>query len=330
MAQAPQEERGAAARQVHDHHGHDHGHHGHSHARLGVPPPASSLRRMALSLAVTTVIMVAEALGGWFSGSLALLSDATHMLTDAGSLALAFLALLFAARPADVKRTYGYRRAEVLAAQLNVGALLGLTAWIAWEAIERLRSPARGVDLPIVASIAALGLAGNLAILWVLRQDRGLNVRAAFLHVVSDAVASVGVLAGAALMWLRPDWWWIDPALSLCIAALILWGAIGLVAEITHILMESVPGHLDTGAVSRAMEEASAGVVAVHDLHIWTISSGMYALSAHLVVRPECLAGCDGILHDVKHRLRDDYGIDHTTLQIESVDYDHAHDAPAH
>jgi cobalt-zinc-cadmium efflux system protein len=286
---------------------------------------------MALSLGVTTTIMIAEAIGGWLSGSLALLSDAAHMLTDAASLGLALVAMLFASRPADVKRTYGYRRAEVLAAQLNVAALFALTAWIAWEAYERLRAPAHEIDVRLMASVGTVGLLGNLAILWVLRDDHGINVRAAFLHVLSDAVASVGVVGTAVLMWARPSLWWIDPVLSLAIALLILWGAINLVVEITHILMESVPGHLDVAAVSRTMEAAGGeGVVAVHDLHIWTISSGMYALSAHLVVSPDCLARCDGILAGVKQRLRAEYGIDHTTLQIESVDYDHAHDLQPH
>jgi cobalt-zinc-cadmium efflux system protein len=284
---------------------------------------------MALSLGVTSTIMVAEAIGGWISGSLALLSDAAHMLTDAGSIALALVAMLLAARPADLRRTYGYRRAEVLGAQLNVGALFFLTAWIAWEAVERLRAPAQAIDLSIMSGVGAVGLAGNLLILWVLRHDHGLNVRAAFLHVLSDAVASVGVLTAAAVMWLKPTLWWLDPVLSLAIALLILWGALGLVVEITRILMESAPGHLDVGAVSRSMEGVE-GVVAIHDLHIWTISSGMYALSAHVVVPADCLARCDSILHDVKGRLRAAYGIDHTTLQIESDAYDHAHDAPAH
>ena len=319
----------------HEHHdhacapGHDHDHdHGHSHARIGAPP-GSSVRRMAASLGLTTVIMIAEAVGGWLSGSLALLSDAAHMLTDAGSLALALFAMIFAMRPADLKRTYGYRRVEVLAAQFNVVALFGLTAWIGWEAVERLREAPRAIDTGVMAGVGAIGLAGNLAILWWLRKDHSLNVRAAFLHVLSDAVASVGVLVAALLIYLNPSLWWVDPVLSMAIAALILWGALGLVSEVTDILMEAVPRHLDAEQVARAMERAE-GVVAVHDLHIWTISSGMYALSAHVVVGPDCLARCDDILHEVKGALRGNYRIDHTTLQIESVEYDHTHDAHAH
>jgi cobalt-zinc-cadmium efflux system protein len=181
-----------------------------------------------------------------------------------------------------------------------------------------------------MAVIGAIGLAGNLAILSWLRKDHGLNVRAAFLHVVSDAVASVGVLVAAGLIYLRPALWWVDPVLSMAIAALILWGALGLVYEVMDILMESVPKHLDAEEVARSMEGANGSVVAIHDLHIWTISTGMYALSAHVVVGPDCLARCDEILHEVKGFLRATYRIDHTTLQIESNEYDHAHDLHAH
>jgi cobalt-zinc-cadmium efflux system protein len=318
--------------QGHDHahdHGHDHGGHAHAHARIGAPP-GSSVRRMTASLVLTVLIMVAEAVGGWLSGSLALLSDAGHMLTDAASLGLALFAMVFATRPADLKRTYGYRRAEVLAAQFNVVALFGLTIWIAWEAIDRLREPPRDIHVGVMAAIGAIGLAANLTILSWLRKDHGLNVRAAFLHVLSDAVASVGVIVAAGLIRLDRSFWWIDPVLSMAIAALILWGALGLVYEVMDILMEAVPKHLDAEEVARAMEGANRSVVAIHDLHIWTISTGMYALSAHLVVGPDCLARCDDILHEVKGFLRATYRIDHTTLQIESNEYDHAHDVHAH
>jgi cobalt-zinc-cadmium efflux system protein len=329
---------GAAHAHEHDHsHDHDHAHgqghghdHAHSHALGAHAPPAASLRRMAASLGLTTGIMLAEAVGGWLSGSLALLSDAAHMLTDAAALGLALLAMIFAARPADLKRTFGYRRAEVLAAQLNVGALIGIAAWITWEAVERLRSPnPPAIQLGLMASIAFVGLVGNLAILYWLHQDRCLNVRAAFLHVMSDAVASVGVLGGAAVMYFRPELRWVDPVLSIAIAVLILWGALQLILEITDILMEGVPRHIDVDAVNRAMGSAD-GVVAVHDLHIWTISSGLYALSAHLVVPADEIGRNDQILEAVKARLRRQFGIDHTTLQIESVHYAHVDDPHVH
>jgi cobalt-zinc-cadmium efflux system protein len=313
----------------HDHgpgHAHGHGQDGHRHLGQAHLHGGQSLRRLGLSLALTSTVMVAEAVGGWLSGSLALVSDAGHMLTDAGALGLALVAAWLTTRPADPRRSYGWRRAEVLAAQLNVGALIGLTGWIAWEAIDRLRLPERTIDVPVMAVVAAIGLAANLAILVALRHEHGLNARSAFLHVVADTVSSVAILAGAAVLWLHPAWTWIDPVLSLAISLLILWGAGQLIREITDILMENVPGHLDPAEVKRGMAGAAAGVVAVHDLHIWTISSGLYALSAHLQVRPEAVGHNDEILSAVKVTLRQRFQIDHSTIQIESADYAHVDD----
>jgi cobalt-zinc-cadmium efflux system protein len=273
--------------------------------------------------------MVAEAVGGILSGSLSLLSDAGHMLTDAGALGLALFAAYLSSRPADDKRTFGFRRVEVLAAQLNVGALLVLSVWIGWEAIERIGGGGHRIDLRLMAIIATIGLAANLAILWFLKHEHGLNARSAFLHVLADTVSSVAILLGAGAMALRPDLWWLDPALSILIGTLILWGAVRLILEITDILMESVPRHLDLGAVTRKMEAAD-GVIAVHDLHIWTISSGLYALSAHVVVHADSVGRNDEILTSVKSGLRRTFGIDHTTIQIESADYAHVDDVHTH
>ena len=316
----------------HDHAGHDHAGHDHTghHHGLGHVHGGGSVRRLAVSLALTATIMVAEAVGGWLAGSLALISDAGHMLTDAGALFLALVAAWLSTRPPDDRRTYGWRRAEVLAAQLNVSLLLGLTGFVAWEAVDRLRSAPPPVALGLMAGVAALGLGANLAILAVLRHERGLNARAAFLHVVSDTVSSVAILAGAGVMWLRPDWTFIDPVLSLAIAGLILWGALRLLREITDILMESVPSHLDVGEVERGMATAAAGVVAVHDLHIWTISSGLCALSAHVVVEPGAIGRNDEILTAVKRTLHDRFQIDHATIQIESAAYSDGNDVCAH
>jgi cobalt-zinc-cadmium efflux system protein len=304
-------------------HDHDHGHR-HAAAVHG-GATAQSARRLGLSLLVTAGIMVAEALGGILSGSLALLSDAGHMLTDVAALALALLAVRFASRPADEKRTFGFRRAEVLAAQANVAALVFLTAWIAWEAIDRLRHPGARIDLGVMAGVAAVGLAANLVVLRWLHADHSLNARSAFLHVLGDAVSSVVVLAGAAAMWLEPGWTFVDPVLSLGISLLILWGALRLFLEIADILMEAVPRHLAIDEVCGAMGGVP-GVLAVHDLHVWTISSGHHALSAHVVVDEVDLGRNDAILDDVKGRLRERFGIDHTTIQIESAGYAHLYD----
>ncbi len=309
-----------AARRVHEQ-----AHHLGAHAQ----GRAASTRRLAASLAVVSTIMVAEVAGGWISGSLALLSDAAHTLTDAAALALALFAIHFGARPADDKRTFGFRRAEVLAAQINVATLVGLTGWIVFEAVQRLQRPHPTVGSAVMAATAIVSIAGNGTILLLLRGDRGVNARSAFLHVLGDAVASVGVLAGAGVMAVRPEMQWIDPVLSLGIALLILWGALRLTLEITDILMEAVPRHLELAGVCRLMERTD-GVVAVHDVHIWTISSGMYALSAHLVVEGRSVGHNDEILTAVKARLRRECGIDHTTLQIESDAYAHVHDVHTH
>src|SRR5512137_3202483 len=199
-----------------------HGPEGHEEGAHGAASRASA-RRLGLSLAVTAGIMVAEAVGGWISGSLALLSDAGHMATDVAALGLALLAVLFASRPADQKRTFGFRRAEVLAAQANVAGLVLLTGWIAWEAVDRLRHPRGHIHLGLMAAVAAVGLAANLVVLGWLRHDHGLNARSAFLHVVGDAISSVVVLLGAAAMWVEPSWTWIDPVLSLAISVVIVW-----------------------------------------------------------------------------------------------------------
>jgi len=322
-------------------HGHHHGHvddsshvgpHGHVHDaehQRHAHGAGSSVRRLAWALGLTVIVMVAEAVGGVLSGSLALLSDAGHMLTDAGALALALVAAYLATRPADDKRTFGFRRAEVLAAQINVGALVILSGWIGWEAVGRLSGGGHPIDLKLMGIIATIGLAANLAILKFLQHEHGLNARSAFLHVLADTISSVAILLGAGAMAIRPQLWWLDPVLSMVISALILWGAGRLVLEITDILMESVPRHLDLGAVTRQME-CCEGVLAVHDLHIWTISSGLYALSAHVVVHAEAVGRNDEILTAMKGGLRRTFGIDHTTIQIESADYAHVDDIHTH
>jgi len=291
--------------------------HGHAHGTGG------SMRRLAVSLGLTATVMVAEAVGGWLSGSLALVSDAGHMLADVAALGLALVAAWLATRPADDRRTFGYRRAEVLAAQLNVGALFVLAVWIGWEAVGRLRNPGPPIQLATMAAVAALGLAANLAILWVLNHEHSLNARSAFLHVLSDTISSVAILGGAGVMALWPGLGWLDPVLSLGITGLILWGTVRLVLEITEILMEAAPPHIDMASLLDRMGCCS-GVVAIHDLHVWTISSGLYALSAHVVVSAEAMGKNDAILDAVKRELRHGFGIDHTTLQIESAAYEHA------
>ncbi len=278
---------------------------------------------MAGALALTVGIAVLEAVGGWLTHSLALLSDAGHMLTDVSALALALLALWFAGRPADPRRTYGYVRLEILSALVNGVLLLGITLLIVFEAISRLRDAQPPlVHLRLMAVVAGIGLCANLGALSFLHRSHTLNARAAFLHVVGDTLSSVGVLIAAGVMALT-GWRWVDPGLSLLISVVIVVGSWRLLRDAVDVLLEAVPAHVDLKAVRLLLERAQ-GVVAVHDLHVWTLSSGLYALSAHLVVLDPMVCNNDQILSAVKHELLGRYGIDHTTIQIESETYAHA------
>jgi len=275
---------------------------------------------MVGALVLTVGIAVLEAVGGWLTHSLALLSDAGHMLTDVSALLLALLAMWFAGRPADPRRTYGYVRLEILSALLNGVLLLGITVLIVVEAILRLRDPPEVHLLPM-AIVAAIGLVANLGALSFLHRSHTLNAHAAFLHVLGDTLSSMGVLLGAGVMALS-GWRWVDPALSLAISVVIVVGSWRLLRDAVDVLLEAVPAHVDLDAV-RVLLEGAEGVVAVHDLHVWTLSSGLYALSAHLVVVDPMVCNNDQILSAVKHELLGRYGIDHTTIQIESETYAH-------
>ncbi|ADO71641.1 cation diffusion facilitator family transporter [Stigmatella aurantiaca] len=311
----------------HDHHGHDHSH-GHGHGNGQPPGRPSQLaderrkdrRRLLLALVFTATIALAEAIGGYLTQSLALMSDAGHMLTDISALALSLLALWFAGKPADLKKTYGYYRMEILSALLNGMLLLLLTAFIVFEAWQRFREPTP-VRVGPMAVVALVGLVANLAALGFLHRTHSMNVRGAFLHVLGDALSSVGVLVGAAIM-AATGWYAVDPLISLLISVVIVVGALRLVRDAVDVLLEAVPAHVDLEAVKGLLMRVQ-GVSAVHDLHVWTISSGLYALSAHLVVADPMVCNNDEILSSVKHELFDRFGIDHTTIQIESETYAH-------
>jgi cobalt-zinc-cadmium efflux system protein len=299
-------------------HGHAHGPGlggGHVH---GVTE-GRSLRR-ALFLTGTVLIVVAA--GGIVSGSLALLSDAGHMLTDVSALLLALLAIRLASRPQTPKKTFGYYRLEILAALANGVALVAIAGLIVYEAIHRLREVPE-VDSSIMMGVATIGLLANLGGLWFLHRDRhhSLNVRGAFLHILSDALSSMTVLVGGALIFFT-GLFVIDPILSLLISVIIVIGAGRLVFEAVDVLLEATPAHIDHGEVADRIGGVE-GVCGVHDLHIWTITSGMYALSVHVVVRSERIGEADEILTRIKKLLLDRYHIDHTTVQIESEDYEH-------
>lgn len=310
-----------------DHHGHGHGL-GHHHGPAPIRHPGrrgldrrGERRRLVLSLSLTVIILVAEVVGGLASRSLALLSDAGHMLSDVAAQALSLVALVLAARPADARRTWGYYRIEILAALANGVTLIGLAAWIVWSGYQRLRHGAPPIDLPVMMGVAAIGLLANLGGAWILRPAKSLNARGAYLHLLTDTLSSVAVLAGGAAMWLVGGLWMIDPILSMAIGLFVTYSAFRLVRDAVDVLLEAVPVDVDLAGVASALAGV-AGVQAVHDLHIWTITSGMRALSAHLVVARAELGQSDRVLAAVHALLERSFRITHSTIQIECGDRD--------
>jgi cobalt-zinc-cadmium efflux system protein len=257
--------------------------------------------------------MVIEAIGGWLSGSLALLADAGHMLTDAGALGLSLLSAWIALRPASESKTYGYQRWEILAALINGAALFGIAGWVIIEAIQRIQQP-EPIRAQLFLIIAAGGLVVNLISLRILHgmKEANLNTRGAYLHVLGDALGSVGALGAAAVIMLT-GWTLADPIISIGLALLILVGAWRLLRESTDILLEGVPGHVSMVEVQRRMLGVP-GVAGVHDLHVWTVTSGMVAMSGHAIV-PE-LASHPEVLEGIRVEMAR-LGIAHVTIQLE-------------
>jgi len=266
-------------------------------------------------MSLTGTLMVGEVIGGYLSGSLALLADAGHMLTDLLALIVAFAALSLGALPADRRATYGYRRLEILAALINGVALVVLSVSIAYEAIERWLAP-QPVDHTIMAAVAAVGLLANLIGLWLLHaHGDNLNMRGAFLHVLGDTLTSVGVIVGALIIALT-GWARIDALISLAIAGVIVFTSLILLRDVVNVLLEAAPRGINTEEVRHTIHGV-VGVAQVHDLHVWSITSGLPALSAHVVVADPA-ADFHSLLVDIRQRLRDEYHIDHATLQIEA------------
>jgi cobalt-zinc-cadmium efflux system protein len=275
--------------------------------------PAAPLPRLAVVLALTFVFMVIEAIGGWLSGSLALLADAGHMLTDVGALGLSLLSAWIALRPASESKTYGYQRWEILAALINGAALFGIAAWVILEAIQRIQHP-EPIRAQLFLVVAAGGLLVNLISLRILHRmkEANLNTRGAYLHVLGDALGSVGALGAAAVIMLT-GWTLADPIISIGLALLILIGAWRLLRESTDILLEGVPGHVSMVEVQQRMLGV-AGVTGIHDLHVWTVTSGMVAMSGHAIV-PE-LASHPEVLEGIRIEMAR-LGIAHVTIQLE-------------
>jgi len=272
--------------------------------------------RLRLALALTLAVLLIEFAGGLLSHSLALLSDAGHVLTDVFALGLAWFAVEQSKRPADQRRTYGYQRVSILAALLNAITLIVIVLAIAIEAVRRLMDPAP-VQGGLVIATALVAIAINAFVILTLRGDGdNLNLRAAMLHVTGDVAASAGVVVAGAVILLT-GWLPIDPLLSLAIAALIAYGAWGIVRETVNLWMEGTPRDVDLAAV-RAEITGSKLVTGVHDLHVWALSSDQLALSCHIVIDDTSLGDAEHVVRDLESKLCDRFAIGHTTIQVES------------
>jgi cobalt-zinc-cadmium efflux system protein len=263
--------------------------------------------------------MFAEVIGGFLTNSLALLSDAGHMLADVAAIGLALLALWFVARPVTPEKTYGYYRMEILAALANGVALVVISLLISYEAFKRINNPGavkvEGLELTLIA-IGGLVINGISA--WILHSvsEANLNMRGAFLHVIGDALGSVGAITAGVLIW-KWGWTLADPIISIAMCLLILYSSWHLIRESVNILLEGTPSHINVRAVVAAMHEV-AGVMDVHDLHVWTITSGKEALSAHVTIGPS--ASYRATLEALQEQLQKEFNIGHVTIQLESSD----------
>jgi cobalt-zinc-cadmium efflux system protein len=289
----------------------------HAHAPhdvRGLRSDPSGRRALRIVLGITGVFMVAEFAGGWLSNSLALIADAAHMLTDVGALSLSLFAIWFARRPANPQKTYGYARMEILAALLNGATLIVIALWIFVEGFRRLSQP-QEIDSGVMLGFSIAGLVANVAAAFILHGAAGhsLNIRGAYLHVLGDLLGSVGAIA-AALIILTTGWLPADSIMSFIVALLVLVSSWHLVREAVDILLEAVPAHIDLGSVRSAIREIP-GIDDVHDLHVWTVTSGFLAMSGHAVVQD--LEHQQRILQEIHRRMRERFGIEHVTIQIE-------------
>lgn len=285
-----------------------------AHADHAATRAGQHTRPLVTTLALTTTFLVVEVVGAIWTGSLALLADAGHMLTDVGGLVLALFAIRFAAKPPTPEKTYGFYRVEILAALANALVLLGISAFILYEAYRRFQDPPPVLGRPMLV-VATVGLAVNIVGVGLLRSrsQESLNLKGAYLEVLSDALGSIGVIV-AALIVLATGWQLADPLIGAGIGLFIIPRTWGLLRQAVNILLEGTPPHINLGEVQRAMA-AVPGAVQVHDLHVWTLTSGKYAMSGHVVV--ENVMAADRILRELHTLLHDRFGVEHTTIQIE-------------
>ncbi len=296
---------------IHQHHQHQDEPHVHSHQ-------THLQKKFKIAVLVTFLVFLGEVIGGIWSGSLALLSDAAHVMSDVLSLLISWLAIYLSTRPATSSRTFGYHRAEVFAAFINGVSLIGISGWIFYEAYQRYNSP-EDIKVTGMFVVACLGLVANLFILWQLHGEShgNLNVRSAVLHVVGDTLSSVAVVVGGVIIFFT-GWYPIDAILSFVIGGIILFGAINVTKEAVHILLENSPRNTDAHTVAKHLCDL-APVKDVHDMHIWSLCSNYSALSAHIVINENSTLPHDQILKQINAELQKRFGINHTTLQLERI-----------
>ena len=272
--------------------------------------------RLKIALVIVLVIMALEIIGGILSNSLALLGDAGHMLVDALALGLSLFAITIARRPATPSKTYGYHRVEIMAALANGTTLVLVSLYIFYEAYQRFLDPPV-IQAPLMILVATIGLIANLSGILLLRgvSRKSLNIKAAFWHIVGDTISSVGVIIAGVIIAVT-GWRFADPIIAVFIGGIILWGAVRLVRESTDILLEAVPRHIQVDKVIEIIKNVS-GVEDVHDIHIWTITSNIHALSAHLIIEDQTVSRSAEIVETVNQNLAKYFNITHTTLQLE-------------
>lgn len=277
---------------------------------------SADTRPLKITLVVILIVMIAEVIGGLLSNSLALLGDAGHMLVDALALSLSLFAISIARRPATLTKTFGYHRVEIMAALANGTILILVSLYIFYEAFQRFSEPPP-IQTPMMLIIATIGLAANLAGILLLRRvsRKNLNIKAAFLHIVGDLISSVGVII-AGIIILFTGWYIADPIIAILIGGIILWGAVRLVRQSVDILLETVPNHIRIEKVIESIKQVN-GVEDVHDIHIWTITSGIHAMSSHLIIEDQMVSKSEEVVATVNNKLVKRFNITHTTLQLE-------------
>jgi cobalt-zinc-cadmium efflux system protein len=296
----------------HNHHDHEHRDHDHAHER----GRRGGKRDLLIALSITVVMMVVEVVGGILSNSLALLSDAGHMFTDNLALLLSFFAMTFASMPATEKRTFGFYRLEILAALVNGIVLVLVSFYIMYEAYLRIVHP-QPVAGTLMLIVALIGLVANVIGAFVLMKHShtNLNIRGAYLHILGDALSSVGVVIGGGVI-LYTGWFLIDPLLSILISLVIVYGAWALVKESVSILLESVPSHINIETISAEIAQI-AGVREAYHIHVWSITSGVYAMSGHVLIEDQLVSGSKDVLEKIRMLLADKFKIEHSTIQLE-------------